>query len=400
MLYQISGKIQHYPWGGSHYLPALLNVKNENQAPFAEYWLGAHPKAASTIRLNPETEVTLDQLIAENPAAYLGEDVAARFGRLPYLFKVLDVHDMLSIQVHPSKEEAEKGFANENAAGIPLQAPDRNYKDDNHKPEMMVALSTFYLLHGFLQEDALRGRLETIPEFAALLPVFAEQGYPGLYSKVMHLPQAEVNQMLLPLFRRISPLYHEDRLQKEHPDFWAARALASGMTKEEKIDRGIFSIYFFNLLRLQPGEGIFQAAGVPHAYLEGQNIELMANSDNVLRGGLTSKHVDVKELLKHVVFEGIEPHILKRQPGNKQVIFPCPVPDFSLEQLRLKAGETFSFTSRSVEIILLTEGEAVFKDGKSLPLAQGEAALATAGEKVTVQAKQDTELFKAGVPVD
>lgn len=398
MLYQISGKIQHYAWGGFEYLPALLNLKNEKKAPFAEYWLGAHPKAASTVRLDSGEEADLDKLLAENPALYLGGKVAERFGRLPYLFKVLDVYDMLSIQVHPSKEEAEKGFARENAAGIPLHAPGRNYKDDNHKPEMMVALSPFYLLHGFLQRDALRRRLETIPELRALCPVFDEQGYKGLYGKVMNLAQKEVDSLLLPLLRRISPLYKENRLQKEQPDFWAARALATGMTKEDHIDRGIFSIYFFNLLKLQPGEGIFQAAGVPHAYLEGQNIELMANSDNVLRGGLTTKHVDVKELLKHIVFEGIEPHILKRHAGSRQVIFPCPVPDFFLEHLRLKAGEEFSFTSRSVEIALLTEGEAGFKGAGSLTLGKGQAVLATAGQKVTVQAKKDTELFKAGVP--
>lgn len=400
MLYRISGKIQHYNWGGFSFIPDLLNIQNEQHQPFAEYWLGAHPKATSEVENNGEYGIALDKLIAENPPLYLGEKAADHFGRLPYLFKVLDVQDMLSIQVHPSKKEAEKGFAKENAAGIALDASNRNYKDDNHKPEMMVALSTFYLLHGFLQEDALHRRLEAIPELQPLASVFSAQGYKGLYSRVMNMPQEEVNQILNPLLRRILPLYKENKLQKKQPDFWAARTLASEMTSLENIDRGIFSIYFFNLLCLQPGEGIFQAAGIPHAYLEGQNIELMANSDNVLRGGLTAKHVDVDELLKHVVFEGVEPSIIKQKPENQRTTFPCPVSDFSLEQICLLAGEELAFTAGSVEIALLTEGEAVFRNGLLITAQKGEAVVASAGENVVVQAKKDTVIFKAGVFVD
>src|SRR5699024_6743476 len=194
----------------------------------------------------------------------------------------------------------------ENQAGIPTDATNRNYKDDNHKPEMMVALSDFYLLHGFKAEDKLIQQLQRIKEFSALLPIFGSEGYKGLYKEVMTLPQEKVNQILRPLLEHIIPLYKADQLSKTDPAFWASRAVASGMTTLEDIDRGIFSIYFFNLLHLKTGEGIFQAAGLPHAYLEGQNIELMANSDNVLRGGLTQTHVDVEELLKHTRFKGIE----------------------------------------------------------------------------------------------
>lgn len=398
MLYPISGKIQHYAWGGYTYLPALLHIKNEQRQPFAEYWLGGHPKAASEVRINENRRTALDKLIAGNPEKLLGKKTAKQFGRLPYLFKILDVHDMLSIQVHPSKEEAEKGFAKENAAGIPIDAPHRNYKDDNHKPEMMVALSDFYLLHGFLQEKELQQRLESTPEFQPLLRVFGSSNYKALYSRVMNMPQEAVSQMLRSLLDRIVPLYRENKLSKNNPDFWAARAIVSGMTAFEKIDRGIFSIYFFNLVYLQPGEGIFQAAGIPHAYLEGQNIELMANSDNVLRGGLTPKHVDVDELLKHVVFEGIQPAVLKRDPENSRIAFPCPVPDFSLEQIYLKTGEKLEFTAGSLEISLLTEGEATFQGSDEVHLHKGGTVMASAEEKVKITALKDTVIFKAGVP--
>src|SRR5690606_7232556 len=152
-LFRLTGKVQHYAWGGYSYIPQLLDMP-AGKEPAAEYWMGAHPSAPSVIQLNGDN-TTLDQLISRQPAAIIGQQVWDRFGELPYLFKVLDVKDMLSIQVHPTEAEAEKGFARANEAGIPLSAAHRNYKDANHKPEIMVALSEFWLLHGFLPENKL-----------------------------------------------------------------------------------------------------------------------------------------------------------------------------------------------------------------------------------------------------
>lgn len=398
MAYRIKGKIQHYAWGGFSFLPSLLHIKNVSHKPFAEYWLGAHPKAASDILREGRSGIPLDVFIGQDPDGCLGKEVVERFGRLPYLFKVLDVRDMLSIQVHPSKNEAEKGFAGENAAGIALDAPDRNYKDDNHKPEMMVALSKFYLLHGFLEEHTLIAQLQGVPELSSLVPVFKAEGYEGLYGKVMRMPQAEVDQILTPLLQRILPLYNEKRLRKKGPDFWAARALSSGMTSWGSLDRGIFSIYFFNILCLQPGEGIFQGAGIPHAYLEGQNMELMANSDNVLRGGLTPKHVDVEELLKHVRFRGVHPQVIKKRADSKVTEYPCPVPDFKLSQIRLGKGEKLELTSTSIEILMVLEGKSLIKDEKEIGVSRGEAVLLIAGEKIVMEAESDVLVYRAGVP--
>lgn len=164
MIYPLRGVIQHYSWGGKTFLPLLLGTANAEQKPFAEYWLGAHPKAPSMVN-----DGSLPQLLRQQPEL-LGADVEQRFKGLPFLFKVLDVAQMLSIQVHPSKTSAEEGFQEEEARGIPIDAPHRNYKDANHKPELMAALGDFWLLHGFKPGTELEATLSEVPELSALLP--------------------------------------------------------------------------------------------------------------------------------------------------------------------------------------------------------------------------------------
>ena len=301
-VFKLTGKVQHYAWGGFSFIPQLLNMSNTDHKPFAEYWMGAHDNAVSELIINDNKKIKINEYIKTFPEETLGNITAKQFGKLPYLLKILDVKDMLSIQVHPTKKTAEKEFADEHQKGIPLNAPHRNYKDDNHKPELMLALSEFWLLHGFKTKGKLIKILNVINELNFLLPIFEKHGYKELYKTVMELPQQTVNEILQPLLDKIIPLYKENKLQKNDENFWAVRA-ALTYNEPNKIDRGIFSIYIFNVLNLHPGECVFQDAGLPHAYLEGQNVEIMANSDNVLRGGLTPKHVDVAELLKHVNFE-------------------------------------------------------------------------------------------------
>src|SRR5579859_2894424 len=195
-VFKLQGKVQHYAWGGAAYLPRLLNIPNPEGRPFAEYWMGAHDNAPSEL-----DGLTLNEYIRKDPQGTLGAYTAGRFGRLPYLLKILDVKDMLSIQVHPTKRNAELEFAAENEKGVALNAPERNYKDDNHKPELMLALSEFWLLHGFKTEDDLAETLEATPELAFLAPVFGQNGYQGLYKEVMEMPQAEVNRVLEPLLQ-------------------------------------------------------------------------------------------------------------------------------------------------------------------------------------------------------
>ncbi|RFS19208.1 mannose-6-phosphate isomerase, class I [Chitinophaga silvatica] len=395
-LFRLEGKVQHYAWGGFKYIPELLGLPVTDQ-PSAEYWMGAHPSAPSTITLADGT-TQLNKLIQDAPVAAVGPSVWEKFKELPFLFKILDVKDMLSIQVHPTKIEAEKGFARENAEGIPLNAPNRNYKDDNHKPEIMVALSEFYLLHGFLSEDKLLDILKATPEFASLISIFQNSGYFGLYKHVMEMPQADVETILRPLANRLVPDYNANNLQKTTPAFWAARAVVNDPQSNTKLDRGIFSIYFFNIMKVAPGGAVFQDAGMPHAYLEGQNVELMANSDNVLRGGLTPKHVDVPELLKHTRFEAVVPKIIE---GNLSAdglerIYPTPAPDFEVSKIELKAGQTYKHQAKSGEIIILMSGDAkVSNEETSIDLHKGQSVFTEYQANYEITSSTEALLFKA-----
>jgi len=379
-VYRLKGTVKHYDWGGYTFIPALLEVDNTDKRPYAEYWLGTHTLGDALVQL-PEGEKKLSELSSD----------------IPYLLKVLDVKDMLSIQVHPSKSAAMEEFARENAEGIAIDSPQRNYKDDNHKPEMLVALSDFYLLHGFKGEKDLLHILDAVPELNGLITVFKEQSYAGLYKTVMTMPQTEVNATLQPLLNRIVPLYTDNKLNKNSEDFWAARA-AITFSKDNEIDRGIFSIYLFNVLQLKKGEALFQGAGLPHAYLEGQNVELMANSDNVLRGGLTPKHVDVQELLKHVKCEPTIPDILEGKKVDEYTTsYQVQVSDFQLSVVKLAAGETISFTPATTEVLLLTDGKAEADDDNvAVKLEKGNpAAVAFAGQEIFLAAAANSTIFRA-----
>lgn len=380
-VFTLKGVIKHYDWGGFSFIPSLLKLDNGEKKPFAEYWLGTHPLGVSTVEFDKGGTSGLDILA----------------GNLPYLFKAQEVKEMLSIQAHPSKKAAEIEFARENAEGVPLEAAYRNYKDDNHKPEMLVALGDFWLLHGFKPADQLEATLESVTELQVLLPVWKEGGYAALYKHIMEMPVEKVNKILEPLVQRVLPLYQAGELKKENPDFWAGRAIET-FTHDHNYDRGIFSIYLFNIVHLSRGEGLFQDAGVPHAYLEGFNVELMANSDNVLRGGLTPKHIDVPELLKHVKCEATIPAIIQGKANEEgEINYATPVPDFRLSLFDLKAGETVSFTPESVEIILLTNGVAELDDEENLVKLQlgNPSAVVFPGQTVYLAAATDCTVFRA-----
>lgn len=398
---RLTGTVKHYDWGGKDFIPSILEVNNSEGRPFAEFWLGIHPLADCKVIAADGQSQLLRDLIAANTQESLGVSVASNFGTLPYLLKILDVKNMLSIQVHPTKNAAKDRFEWENQQGIAVDAPNRNYKDDNHKPELICALSEFWLLHGFKNETALNQVFNTVEELKPLESVFRSGGYKGLYTYVMMLPQEQVNAMLQPLIDRITPLYKNNKLEKSNEDFWAARASITFPRKDGGIDRGIFSVYFFNLLQLKKGQGLFQDAGVLHAYLEGQNVEIMANSDNVLRGGLTSKHIDVEELLKHVKCEPAQVRIIEgRLTASGERVYETTAPDFELGSFSIEAGEKVEFESVTTEILLIIEGEATVHSGQSsFELVKGEpAVVAFAGQPITLHAKEKSLVFRASVP--
>jgi len=205
----------------------------------------------------------------------------------------------------------------------------------------------------------------------------------------MELPQAKVDEILYPLVQR-EMLLHSG---KDQPGYWVRKLFAED-AKMINIDRGIFSIYFFNIVCAQPGQAVFQGAGIPHAYLEGQNVELMANSDNVLRGGLTPKHVDVAELLKHTVFEGIIPKVLQGDPiSESEKDYPCPVEDFAISAINLGAGGQYQHVSQSPEIYILIEGEIVTSE--DVLYKRGEAFYVIPGSAFSITSRTGTLIYKA-----
>jgi mannose-6-phosphate isomerase len=364
---KVKGVIKHYDWGGNTFIPALLNRSNTEKKPYAEYWMGS--------------------------------DLHEGTPKLPYLFKVQDVEKMLSIQVHPAKEIAKIKFAEENKKGIPVDAPNRNFRDDNHKPELLAPLSDFYLLHGFKPADQLLNVLKNIPELNFLKEEFNHENYKQLYARVMTMPQEEVNNKLSGLLARIIPEYQAGKYTKDEEHFWAARA-AITFNKNNNIDRGIFSIYLFNIVQMKYGQALFQPAGLPHAYLEGQTMEIMANSDNVLRGGLTPKHIDVKELLEHIVFEETVPNIISgRTTATQEEIYITPAQDFQLSRIQLKPTEGISLPATTTDIYFVYEGRSIVKaDEDEIDLRTGDALLVRPGTVVHFGSNENTTIYRATEP--
>ncbi len=409
----LQGVVQHYDWGGYNFIPDLLGIENATRRPFAELWIGAHAKAPSLADVGKEQE-PLDELIAEAPDAILGQAANARFGgRLPYLFKILDVRKMLSIQAHPTLEQARRGFARENAEGIGFQANCRNYRDDNHKPEIGVALTEFWMLHGFRPLEQIAETFSQTPELGALMPDFAQRlvqaGRHGhearrgllreLYSTVMTMPQEQVDSVLNELLARLLAKLSAD---KNSADYWALRAAENFPLPDGHRDRGIFSVYLLNLVHLLPGQGTFQPAGVLHAYLEGVNVELMANSDNVLRGGLTTKHVDVPELLNILTFEGGTPNVLDGElVSSQERVYRTPAEEFELSRIGLAAHSRYAGDAPyGPKALLVLNGSArVTSGGQCLSLGRGSIAFVPCGTQFVMETRgEDLVVFQAGLP--
>jgi len=345
--------VQHYAWGQrgeGAYIPAFLGVPGAPALPYAELWIGDNPALPSRARLSPEVEVGLPALLAAAPDALLS--AAARSAvppRLPFLTKLLAAAQALSIQVHPSVSQAQAGFAEENARGVSLRDERRNFKDPNHKPELLVALTPFWGLKGFRPLDQIASALrDEAPELSPLAPHLEQElaaagDDPGaragvlraLYTRAMRLPQAEVNALLEPLLARLGGT---PGLGEGDRSYWVLRA-ARDHARQGARDRGLFSFFLLNLVSLMPGQAIFLGPGEPHAYLHGAGLEVMANSDNVLRGGLTPKHVDIDRLLEILVFADGAAQVILPARGDRGV-YETPAAEFQVERVALSGAAT------------------------------------------------------------
>jgi mannose-6-phosphate isomerase len=391
----LRGQIQEYPWGSRTVLAELLAQPTPSPRPQAELWLGAHPRASSLV----ESEggwVPLSSVIAAQPEDVLGPRVAQRFaGRLPFLLKLIAAETPLSIQAHPDGDQAREGYARENALGIPLDAPDRSYKDPNPKPELLCATSPFTALCGFRPAHDLRARLGALN-----CPTLAEVLVSFLASPSQDTWRAAFSKLLSFSGNRRRRLIAEAAKAMQESGGVEGRWVLS-LRETFGDDVGILAPLFLNFVQLEPGEAIFLGPGEPHAYLGGVAVELMSNSDNVLRGGLTPKYVDVPELLRTLTFAMAPLKILRGDPvSTVQTTYLTPTPEFQLSAIHLQSGVFFeSEDERNVEILFCYDGSARIAqgDGGEVRVQRGTAWLVPAAAP-RYRIEGTAALYRATVP--
>lgn len=400
-MHRLENTVRPYAWGSTTAIPGLLGTPPTGE-PQAELWMGAHPGAPSLVDRGGGP-LPLTDVIDADPEGELGTAAVRAFGpRLPFLLKLLAAASPLSLQVHPDRGQAEEGYAAEEARGIPLDAPHRNYRDANHKPELLAALTPFEGLCGF-RRAAEAAELLSELDVDALKPyvdiLHASPEEEALREVVTAVLSADREEMAETVTRAAAAA---DRLAAADGPYAADHAAYASLAHHYPGDPGVLAAMLLNHVRLQPGEGLYLGAGVPHAYLEGLGVEIMANSDNVLRCGLTPKHVDVPELLRIVRFEASDPAVLvpEAEPDGEEV-YATPIDEFRLSRHVLApGGAPRTLGGRSAQILLCTAGSAVLRDageGTELVLERGRSAYVPAGRRPRVSG--DGTIFRATVAV-
>jgi mannose-6-phosphate isomerase class I len=385
---RIAPVLRDYDWGTRDFIPDLLGAPRGG--PIAEAWYGAHSSGPS-VALD-EAETPLDRLIEQRAREALGARVAARFGRLPFLLKLLSAARPLSIQVHPSKGQAKDGFARRQARP---DAPS-SYQDDNHKPELLVALTPFYALCGFRDLAEIAQDLTQVGELSALLPRASAEGewLRSLISAYYALDEA-------PRERALGAWLEQLASTRPSPGQWQHFALEAHRTfsRPGATDPGLFFFVLLNFVRLEPGQGLYLDAGTPHAYLLGSGVEVMANSDNVLRGGLTNKPVDVPELLRVMRFDATPPSIVSPNRQRDEATYITSAVEFQLSRIALEPGLDVSRTSDGPELLLVESGPAAWTDADvSLELAPGQACFVPSGVTYRLSAPATAKIVRVVVP--
>ncbi|TXY10320.1 mannose-6-phosphate isomerase, class I [Vibrio mimicus] len=361
--------IQPYAWGCTNSISQLFGIANPKGEPQAEVWMGAHPNGCSCVEFAGE-QIKLSTLIEQEKSAFLSAQTAEQFGELPYLFKILAAAQALSIQVHPSKAEAEDGFARENAQGIAIHAAHRNYKDPNHKPELVYALTNYQAMNGFrpLSEIITLFSILAIDELTPLLNKLQqnqnEAGLEHFFTSLLSLTGENKTRV-------VDQLLSYAHAHVEQPLF----ALIEELATQYPGDIGLFAPLILHVLTLQPGEAMFLDARTPHAYLKGTALEIMANSDNVLRAGLTPKHIDVVELAKCTLFKEKPATTLLLTPiqQGEMLSFPVPVDDFKFAIF--PQPQQVNVTVSSAEILLPIDCDATLVSpcGTTLTVHKGQS---------------------------
>jgi mannose-6-phosphate isomerase len=401
--YLLTNQFRPYAWGTREedaFIPRLLGIAAEADTPYAELWMGAHPNAPSQAVIDG-TPVSLRQLIAHHPREILGEAVAERFsGELPFLFKVLSTAEALSIQAHPTKEQARL-----------LHARDpEHYPDDNHKPELAVALDSLTALVGFKPFPHVLRALERYPELADFVGAEVVDGARDAREAPPQEQQSRLRALYATLVAR--SVAHADELVASTGRL--AERLSTGDAREEErlflemrgkysgADVGLFTIFLLNLMHLETGQGIFIKADIPHAYLKGNIVECMANSDNVVRAGLTPKFKDVETLVDILTYEMGPPPIIAGDAGAAEIVYRTPATEFQVSRLRMQPGqERAESTGGGPQIMLVTAGDVLIGwEGGEAAFGRGQSVLLPAflgGFELKVPAP--SELFRVQVPL-
>jgi len=377
-LFKLYNPIKHYEWGSMDLLPQFIGIENKDKRPYAEMWMGTHLSPSQVQKDGKMTSLT-----------------QAAGTELPFLFKVLAVEKPLSIQAHPDKEQAKEGFDRENKAGIPIDAPERNYKDTNHKPEIICALSPFTMMAGFrdagniyLSLKAFVSGANQLKDIITPLTRALESDSIAIFFNVLfHITKSE--REYLCDYIKNNEIRESENLSSEQI------RLMKKFTADYPADAAVLSPLYLNILTIQKRQAVYIPAGVLHAYVHGFGIELMSSSDNVLRGGLTPKHVNIVELMKILKFSAFTPKILS--PGAGVFCYPSPCDDFILSFMSddINGGGKNILSNNTSYICLVTEGElniegAAFKKGESFFISSdsedivltGNYSVFTAAEKV------------------
>ncbi|MBG0738283.1 mannose-6-phosphate isomerase, class I [Paeniglutamicibacter antarcticus] len=399
-MYTLTNVLRPYAWGSRTAISTLLG-RAPSGGPEAELWLGAHPGSPSLATAPDCSTGSLDELIADDPDGMLGTDVRAEFGdRLPFLAKILAASQPLSLQVHPTLAQAQAAFAREEAAGIPQAAAERNYKDNNHKPELILALTDFEALCGFRPATESRAIFERL---SALFET-AEETFPQLLRDVISdlsaVEESEAGEStaIRTAFHRLITGGNEvtDAVSAvvtvlnagpaAHPPHTAyQRELSTVVNLDSNYpgDAGVLLSLLLNRVSLRPGEAIYLPPGNIHAYLEGLGVEVMASSDNVLRGGLTPKHVDVPELMKTVEFRALPvPLIAAGSTELGQEIWQPPFREFQLQRAILEPdGPPIPLDQNGPLLVIAVTGSVILDSPRGdLILAHGDSAFVPARE--------------------
>ncbi|MFP4453106.1 MAG: mannose-6-phosphate isomerase, class I [Desulfosalsimonas sp.] len=391
----LDNPVQKYAWGSKSAIQNLVGLEPDGHTPWAELWMGAHPKSPSRLEVNGQW-MGLDQWISENPGAVLGKYAAETFeATLPYLLKILAADQPLSIQAHPDRKHAQEGFKRENRLGIPVEAPHRNYRDPWPKPELICSIKPFGAMIGFRKPDEIKELIKQFcpemlgPEIRMLKDQPDENGLKNFFYSIMTMENTRRKKAI-----------GEAMARTENPSSLEANWIRR-LYKFYPEDIGVLSPAFLNLVTIEPNEAIFLAPGIIHAYLYGVAVEIMANSDNVLRGGLTQKHIDPEELMRVVNFShGAVQRITPQPAGPCEMRYCTDAREFALSRLKISRKDKWQAPGiHSAEILFCIKGEAKILINATdfcLSIKAGQSALvpAAAGKYEIIG---EAVLYRAGV---